>query len=95
MGTLFLLASGCCRYVHLVARLPGISPKVLTSRLRELERDEIVTRHVIPRGRKRVEYELTALGDELRPLLGELARWGALVDKHKAGSAAGRPRGDR
>lgn len=75
-GILFLIASGCCRYVHLIARLPGISPKVLTAQLRRLERDGLITRHVVPHGRKRVEYELTPLGDQLRPLLDELERWG-------------------
>ena len=80
-GILFLLASGCCRYVHLIARLPGISPKVLTSQLRALETRGMITRHVVPHGRKRVEYELTPLGEGLRPLLSELARWGRVVQR--------------
>jgi DNA-binding HxlR family transcriptional regulator len=76
MATLWLLASGCRHYSQLAARLPGISPKVLAQQLRELERDGLVTRHETTRGRRRVRYELTVLGEALRPLLQELERWG-------------------
>lgn len=81
---LWLLASGCRRYNQLVTRLPGISPKVLSERLRALEHEGLVTRHVAEHGRKRVEYELTPLGDALRPLLHELEVWGALVRRERA-----------
>ena len=85
-GILYLLASGCCRYVHLIARLPGVSPKVLTAQLRMLEREGLVTRNVIPHGRRRVEYELTPTGEALRPVLTELERWGRLAERDSGGS---------
>lgn len=76
VAVLWLLTSGCRHYSQLAARLPGISPKVLAQQLRELERDGLITRHETRGGRRRVKYELTALGEALRPLLEELERWG-------------------
>jgi DNA-binding HxlR family transcriptional regulator len=81
---LWLLISGCRRYNQLVARLPGISAKVLTQHLRALEREGLVTRHVAMQGRKRVEYQLTPLGAALEPVLRELEAWGALVARSRA-----------
>lgn len=85
---LWLLASGCRRYTQLAARLPGISPKVLTQHLRDLERDGLLTRAVATEGRKRVDYELTPLGRELHGLLGELERWGRVYRRERASTDA-------
>ena len=85
---LWLLASGCRRYTQLAARLPGISPKVLTQHLRELERDGLLTRDVATQGRKRVDYTLTPLGEELRPLLKELERWGRAYRRERPAAEA-------
>jgi len=82
VGTLWLLASGCRHYSQLAARLRGISPKVLAQQLRELERDGLVTRHQASQGRRRIRYELTAMGEALRPLLQEMERWGS--EYHRA-----------
>ncbi len=54
----------------------GISQKVLTTQLRELEADGVLVRTVYPEVPPRVEYGLTALGQELIPVLESLHMWG-------------------
>ncbi len=83
LGVLWLIASGCRRYSQLVARLPGISPKVLAQQLRGLEQEGLISRHAAPSGRKRVEYALTPLGEMLRPPLEELERWGRAYEQER------------
>jgi DNA-binding HxlR family transcriptional regulator len=65
------------RFVGLARRITTITPKVLTQRLRQLERDGLVTRTYHPEVPPRVEYEITALGRSLAPLFAALAEWGA------------------
>lgn len=70
---------GRLRFTELQENVPGISPKVLTERLRQLERDGLITRtyhHEIP---PRVEYEMTDLGKTLVPVFQTLSSWS---DKH-------------
>lgn len=67
------------RFSDLQRALPGVSQKVLTEQLRELEADGVVQRTVHPQVPPRVDYALTALGRELLPVLGELHAWGARV----------------
>src|SRR5262249_37448406 len=62
------LKQGTHRFAALRRRIPGISERMLTQHLRELERDGIVHREVYPEVPPRVEYSLTAFGDTLRPL---------------------------
>ncbi|MFI9510790.1 winged helix-turn-helix transcriptional regulator [Nocardia sp. NPDC052566] len=70
------LCSGQRRYSDLFADLPGISTDVLAARLKDLERDGIVTRHRVgPRATTAV-YELTPAGAALRPVLDALSVWG-------------------
>ncbi|WP_431951675.1 winged helix-turn-helix transcriptional regulator [Nocardia lijiangensis] len=71
------LSSGPRRYSDLFADLPGISTDVLAARLKDLERDGILTRRRVgPRAATAV-YELTAAGLDLRPVLAALSAWGA------------------
>lgn len=65
------------RFGELLITLGGVSPKVLTDRLKSLEADGILTRTVYPEVPLRVEYALTDLGRELRPVIDALAAWGA------------------
>jgi len=65
------------RFVELERRIGAITPKVLTQRLRRLERDGMVTRTYHAEVPPRVEYEITALGRSLAPLFAGLAEWGA------------------
>ncbi|MEU4093432.1 helix-turn-helix domain-containing protein [Streptomyces sp. NPDC026673] len=71
------LLAGPRRYTDLHADLPGVSTDVLASRLKEMERDGLVTRRrLAPPGAAYV-YELTRRGRELFAVLGALAEWGA------------------
>lgn len=69
------------RFVELERRITTISPKVLTQRLRQLERDGLVVRTYYPEVPPRVEYEITELGQSLAPLFAALADWTANLDK--------------
>jgi DNA-binding HxlR family transcriptional regulator len=69
------LAGGPRRHGQLRTRVAGVSQKMLTQTLRELERDGLVTRTVTPTVPVRVDYELTALGRTLVPVLGALKDW--------------------
>lgn len=55
--------------------IPDISPKVLTEALKNLERDNLVTRKVYAEIPPRVEYSLTELGKSLMPVIGNLISW--------------------
>jgi DNA-binding HxlR family transcriptional regulator len=70
-----VLGDGRRRFGDLKANIDGISGKVLTETLRDLERDGIVTRHVYAEIPPRVEYELTELGFTLHEPLLVLCRW--------------------
>ena len=73
---IWLLGRRRRRFNELASHLPGITPKVLTEQLRELERDGLIERSVIRGGAKHVEYALTAIGETLRPILEQLQQWG-------------------
>ena len=64
------------RFSELRRLLDGITPKVLTGQLRQLERDGLVKRTQYPEIPPRVEYELTSLCRSLIPLLGAITAWG-------------------
>ncbi|MFD9392734.1 winged helix-turn-helix transcriptional regulator [Streptomyces sp. NPDC060000] len=63
------------RFGELERRITNITPKVLTQRLRQLERDGLVVRTYHPEVPPRVEYEISELGLGLRPLFAHLADW--------------------
>jgi DNA-binding HxlR family transcriptional regulator len=73
------LGDGRLRFTELRTVVAGISNKVLTVTLRDLERDGLVARHVCQEKPPRVEYELTELGHTLHAPLEELWRW---ADEH-------------
>lgn len=64
------------RFNELHKSLDGISQKVLTDSLRQLEADGIVTRTVYPEVPPRVEYALSELGETMRPILDAMQAWG-------------------
>jgi DNA-binding HxlR family transcriptional regulator len=70
-----VLQPGPKRFNELLAAVPGISDRLLTERLRELEAVEIIRREVQPESPVRVQYELTCRGRELRETLDALGRW--------------------
>jgi len=63
------LSAGPRRFSELRADLPAISAKVLTARLRDLAQKGVVTRTVMPTSPPSVEYALTDLGAELKPVI--------------------------
>jgi DNA-binding HxlR family transcriptional regulator len=63
------------RFVELERRIGVITPKVLTQRLRQLERDGLIVRTYYPEVPPRVEYEISDLGRSLGPLFQSLAEW--------------------
>ena len=69
------LAPGPLRYSDLGRKIAGVSPKMLTQTLRSLERDGLLTRTVTPSVPVRVDYELTALGQDLAQLLTAVKHW--------------------
>ena len=83
---LYHLFQGVKRFSELQHTIDGISQKVLTQQLRELERDGIVHREVFPQVPPRVEYSLTSLGESLKPVIDEMCRWGVMFDlRHASG----------
>ena len=72
-----LHAFGRQRFVELERRIGTITPKVLTQRLRQLERDGLITRTYHAEVPPRVEYEISDLGLSLAPLFATLADWSA------------------
>ncbi|MEV0289792.1 MULTISPECIES: helix-turn-helix domain-containing protein [unclassified Kribbella] len=72
------------RFVELERRIGVITPKVLTQRLRQLERDGLVLRTYYPEVPPRVEYEISDLGRSLAPLFHSLAEWSPNLAKVEA-----------
>jgi DNA-binding HxlR family transcriptional regulator len=66
---------GVQRFVEIERRLGTITSKVLTQRLRQLERDGLVRRHYYAEIPPRVEYEITDLGKSLSPVFAALSEW--------------------
>lgn len=64
------------RFNELRKSLDGVSQKVLTDSLRQLESDGIILRTVYPEVPPRVEYSLTERGESMRPVLSAMATWG-------------------
>ncbi|WP_375428819.1 winged helix-turn-helix transcriptional regulator [uncultured Sphingomonas sp.] len=71
-----LLESGCLRFNELHRRLPGITQRLLTKQLRELEGAGLVDRKIYAEVPPRVEYRLTEEGESLRPLINLAEAWG-------------------
>lgn len=63
------------RFTALIARIQGITPKVLAESLRSLEEDGLITRTVYDENPPHVEYELTGLGRSLLVPLRAVRRW--------------------
>ena len=70
------LRSGTKRFGELKKSVTGISQKVLTANLRNMEENGLLTREVFPEVPPRVEYTLTKLGHSMEPILDAMAQWG-------------------
>jgi DNA-binding HxlR family transcriptional regulator/putative sterol carrier protein len=71
------LVPGPRRFTDLIDGLPGISRKLLTERLRDLERDGVIARKELPPPAARQVYELSDDGRDLAAAMVPLIRWGA------------------
>ncbi|MEO8155801.1 MAG: helix-turn-helix domain-containing protein [Rhizobacter sp.] len=89
---LFNLSEKTLRFNELMRLLPSITQRMLTTQLRELERDGLVAREVFAEVPPRVEYSMTPLGASLGPLLGTLKAWAEThVPERLAKTVAGKP----
>src|SRR3954453_20523847 len=79
-GTLLIVAElalrGACRYTDVRNGLPGIASNLLADRLRELERAGVIAREDAPPPIATALFRLTPRGEQLRPVLEGLTRWG-------------------
>lgn len=86
------LTFGKKRFKQIQREVEGITPKMLSKELKELEINELATRHVYDTVPVTVEYELTTYGKTLRPLIGELHDWGTrhrkkIIDRSQKSTA--------
>jgi DNA-binding HxlR family transcriptional regulator len=70
------IADGNCRFGLLQKELPGISPRTLSQRLDHLVNERILSKKSYNEIPPRVEYSLTEKGDDLIPVLRQMAKWG-------------------
>jgi DNA-binding HxlR family transcriptional regulator len=69
------MRSGCTRFSDISHAIPGLSDRLLSERLKELEAEGIVSRSVIPEMPVRIEYHLTAKGLDLDEVMGAISGW--------------------
>ena len=72
-----LLQNDVLRFSQLKKKIEGITQRMLTNQLRELEKDKIVMRKVYAEVPPRVEYSLTDYGRTLEPIMISMRDWGA------------------
>ncbi len=73
---MYIISNGINRFGKMSIMLRGISKQMLTTQLRELERDGIIERKIYAEIPPRVEYSLTPLGNTLLPILTTMKDWG-------------------
>jgi DNA-binding HxlR family transcriptional regulator len=76
LAVLKLLLDGPLRFGEVRRGLPGVTQRMLTRQLRELEEDGILRRAVHAEVPPRTEYSLTPLGESLKVVIRELESWG-------------------
>jgi DNA-binding HxlR family transcriptional regulator len=76
LPVLYNLREGTLRFNELKKALPGVTQKMLTQQLRELERDGLVARKVYAEVPPKVEYSITPIAKKLEPSLSLLCEWG-------------------
>jgi DNA-binding HxlR family transcriptional regulator len=77
----FALTDGPLRFGELTKAVPGVSDRLLSQRLRELEEEDLVERDVESGSPVRVTYSLTEAGADLEPAIAELKDW---AKRHRA-----------
>jgi DNA-binding HxlR family transcriptional regulator len=69
------MRSGKTRFCDIGAAVPGLSDRLLSERLKELEAEAIVVRTVVPETPVRIDYHLTAKGNDLQTVFDEIGAW--------------------
>jgi DNA-binding HxlR family transcriptional regulator len=82
------LFTGVTRFSDLVSAIPGLSDRMLSERLKELEAEGIVVREVFPDVPVRIEYRLTRKGDALGAAMAAVSNWAETWLAGDAGSNA-------
>lgn len=78
---MYLLSQKTYRFSELQKEINGITQKMLTSQLRELEHDGLVDRKVYPQVPPKVEYSMTSYGRTLMPIFESMHKWGLTHEK--------------
>lgn len=73
---LYHLSEETRRFNELKRLIPGVTQRMLTKQLRQLEADQIINRKIYQQIPPKVEYSLTKFGKTLAPVLKELQQWG-------------------
>lgn len=73
---LWNLSDGSLRFHELQKRFPGLTQKMLTQQLRDMEQNGLINRKVYPVVPPKVEYSLTEFGRTLMPVLYAMNKWG-------------------
>lgn len=72
---IYVLMSGPKRFSEIHSMIPDLSKRMLTERMKELEDNNMVVRHVSTERPVRIEYLLTKKGTELGKILGPISQW--------------------
>jgi Predicted transcriptional regulators len=83
MGILWEVTLRPRRFGELRRLLPGVSEKVLTQQLREMEADGLIRREAFPGAVQKVEYSVTDFGRSLNEAVDTLSRWGKEFEKRQ------------
>ena len=86
-NVIWQLSGGPRRFGELYRDLPGISPKMLTARLKRLAMKGVVIREVTPTSPPSVEYTLSDLGKELIPIIDTIVRVGTRLQEERPARA--------
>lgn len=77
------LLTGTKRFGELKKSIGKVSQKVLTTQLRDMEEDGLISRKIYAEVPPRVEYSLTELGRSLQPILNAMLQWGTEYKEKK------------
>ena len=79
-----LMSKGVLRFSQLMKEIDGVSPRMLTKQLKELEKDGMLSRKTYSEIPPRVEYSLTDKGESIVPVLVAIFQWGTANLSHDA-----------
>jgi DNA-binding HxlR family transcriptional regulator len=83
-----LFMGGKQRFRELERSVPGITPKMLSKELQDLEMNQLISRRVLDTKPVTVEYELTPYAESIKPMLDALSAWGELHRRFLMGGSS-------